>query len=216
MTKIGIGTKFRYTYADGNPLWEVKGARGRGTWDCEIVEGPDFLGATKVYSSEEINGSLQHEQMWRKSTDDSKEFYNRQKLGTVLHYSNGFNQYVRCVVGVNKQLLPVALVGEWRSYDLPKRDVNGEIYLGYHAQQIKEQKTFQPHASNVWEFQHRTDAKDPRLLPAVDLSVPPMTVEQAALAKKHNKLKLIRGIANQDNNPDAIFDQLREALDLPV
>ena len=57
-------TKFRYVYADDQPLWIVVEKRGRGTWLCEIVNereeingewyDSDFAGHQQAFLTEDI------------------------------------------------------------------------------------------------------------------------------------------------------------------
>jgi len=212
--KVTVGTKFRYTHADSNPLWEVKSARGRGTWNCEVVESEDWKGTKKVFGSEEILGSIRMAAFWDKSSNDSDNFYRRQPVGTILHYSNGGGAYVRCRVTEDGQLLPFALVGKWASYDLPRRYPNGRIVNGYHVDKIKEGKTFRPHASNVYEFQHQPGAADPATMQPISLELPEMTSEQKTEAEKHERLERLRAIVNNnDMKPDEIFNMAANFLD---
>ena len=209
MKRIGIGTKFRWTNADSNPLWEVKRARGRGTWDCEVVEGPDWVGTVKTFSSEEIRSSLGMAAAWKQSRDESEQFYQNLTPGSIVHYNNGFNSFVRCRVSDNHELLPFALVGDWREFDLPQRQLDGTVYLGYHAERIVAASPFKPHASNVYEHRHDARSIDPRNLPAINLDVPPMTAEQEEMAKKYKTLDAIRQLVRTNENPDVIFESIR-------
>lgn len=212
--KVTVGTKFRYSHADANPLWEVKSARGRGTWNCEIVECPDYQGTKKVFGTEEIQASLGMAQVWQKSTDDSENFYRKQKPGTILHYNNGFKAYIRCRVTDDGQLMPFALVGNWAQHDLPKRMPNGFIHLGFHVKKIKEQKAMRPHASLVWEYQHRNDEPNPATLQPISLEVPEMTPEETVAADKHIRLNHLRAIVNDNNlKPDDIFQRVKNFFD---
>jgi hypothetical protein len=211
--KITIGTKFRYHYADANPEWEVKASRGRGVWTCVIVDCPDYSGTTKLFSTREISGSIGMTDMWQKLGNESDEFFNRQVPGTILHYSNGFNQFVRCKVTSDKQLLPIALVGDWREYDLPRRQRDGTIYLGYHAQTVKEMKIFRPNASHMYEYnitrsvnqQPMSFARwgDPTKMKPVSLTVPEMTEEQEKTAQLWQLVDAAKNMLNTDESDPA-------------
>jgi len=221
---VKVGTEFRYTYADGNCLWTVIEKRGRGTWLAEInADEPDYAGTQGAFTTEQIEGSIRMSNFWKKTSSESDTFFKGLQPGSVVHYNNGGNQFVRCQVMPDKQLMPIALVGDWREYDLPRRQRNGEIDYGYHAKTIIEHKTFQPHASNVWEFNVNRSARqqpinfskqtDPRGLSAICLSVPPMTVKQGTEAEKWKKLDLIRNIVGGDNEPETIFASLKKILE---
>ena len=221
---IKIGTKFRHHYADGNCLWTVTEKRGRGTWIAEIsADDSDYAGVHGAFTTEQIEGNIRMAKFWAKSSNDSDRFFDTLRPGSIVHYSNGFKQYVRCQVTQDHQLLPIALVGDWREYDLPRRQRDGTINLGYHAAQIKTGKTFRPHASNVWEY-NLTKSKDhqpcnfskwedPSDLRPMELEVPPMTGPQKVAALKYQKLNGIREIVkDNDAEPEIIFERLKVLL----
>lgn len=223
--KIIVGkTKFRANHADSNPEWTVTEKRGRGTWIATISEKDvDWSGTSRAFTTEEIQGHVSMANYWKKSADSSESFFDNLKPGSIAHYNNGFDSYVRCIVTTDHQLLPIALVGKWHSMDLPRRYQNGDIELGYHAKKIKEQEPFRPHASNVWEYNvnQRTGAQpigfskwaDPRKLEPISLELPPMTEEEQVRAAKYKKLDLIRALVRENNEPDEIFNQLRKVLE---
>ena len=195
-TTVSKGTKFRATYADGNPEWVVTGKVGRDAWRCKVTDDMDWAGVVKLFSTDEIRRCVAMFEFFTESNTKSLGFYDTAKLGSVVHYHNGFRQYVRCEVveGVTthskgktiKCLKPVALVGAWKPYDLPCRDRDGSINYGHHAGDIIAGKTFDPHASNIWEspaFQRKPGEPDPSALPALDLSVPDMTPVEAGRAR---------------------------------
>jgi hypothetical protein len=177
--KVEVGTQFRYNYADSNPLWEVKKARGKGTWECEVLPAPmeipdgkggtiklegDWVGQRKVFGTEEIARSIGMSQFWNKLGNESDKFYAGLKEGQIVHYDNGFESYIRCRVvradidrdkirvrkGENV-LVPIALVGNWRKHDLPTRYRNGQVYLGYNAETIDKGEPMHPHATSIYE-----------------------------------------------------------------
>lgn len=213
---VKIGTKFRYNYADSNPEWKVIQARGRGTWICEVVETEmDYAGTQKCFSSEEIQASIGMSNFWKKTSDDSDWFYKSLKVGAIVHYHNGFGQYVRCQVTSDKDLLPLALVGDWREFDLPRRYPNGEVHLGYHVEQINKKKTLHPHASNIWEYSQDLQKKeDPRSLPPIDLSVPPMSEEESRTAKMVKVLESIHSVVEKwhELGPEGSLQRVRELV----
>lgn len=78
-------------------------------------------------------------------------------------------------------LLPFALIGDWRKWDLPGRNAFGEIYYPYWSKEILKAEPCKPHASNIVEYpgySKRPNEIDPRNLPAISLEVPPMTPEE--------------------------------------
>lgn len=212
--KITIGTKFRSSYADANPLWKVTSQRGADTWNCEIVECLDYQGTKKVFGGEEIRASIKIAQFWDKSADDSNKFYSNLSEGAIVHYSNGFGQFVRCKVNADKKLIPLALVGDWREYDLPKRQNNGEIYYPYHAKNIREKTAFQPHASNVYEYSVSLQKQvNPKNLKEIDLNIPEETTQQKEKANLWKKLERIEAIIRaRGENPQLILEKIHAEI----
>lgn len=211
MKTIKVGTRFRYTIADGNPEWEVIEKVGRGVWKAVVVEGPDYVGTQRAFFTKQIQGSLAGAEHWKKSADQSKAFFASLKVGDIVHYKNVFNAYVRCAVTRSGGLLPIALVGEWKSFDLPTRYIDGTVYLGYHAQNIKDKKIITPHCSNVWEFSRK--GMDPRKLDPISLELPPMTPEEEVQAKKWQKINKIRNfLQSPGNDPDMILQTVQGML----
>lgn len=213
--KITIGTKFRSTYADANPEWKVVSQRGGDTWNCVVIDCPDYAGTKKVFGGEEIRASIKMSQFWDKSANDSENFYQNLMPGAIVHYSNGFNSFVRCEVTKDKQLIPVALVGEWREYDLPRRCANGEIYYPYHVQKIREKSVFQPHASNVYEYSASLQKQytNPVNLKPIDLTIPEETLEQKQKANLWKKIEKIQDIIKSgEQNPQLILEKVYAEL----
>jgi hypothetical protein len=230
-TAIRPGTEFRAAYADANALWRVIKSVGRGAWLCEIVNEPieidgkvydgDYTGTQKAFLTREIQGSIGMAKLFKGYEDEGDAFYASLFPGQIVHYDNGFNAYVRCEVTHDHELKPVALVGEWRDFDLPRRMADGSVYLGYYVEHIKEGKTFHPNASNIYEFRMQknsggwTNEKhiDPRNLAPLSLEVPKLNPAEA------RKAKLIKGIyaihemtSSVDDNPNELLKQIAEKV----
>lgn len=170
MTKrsVNVGTTFTYNYADANPTWTVVGARGRGTWDCRIEEDLDYAGATKVFSTEEILSARNLAAAIDSMMSDHDTFWASRSVGEVLHYHNGFGQFVRGeVVEVEgeKLLLPTSLVGNWTPADLAHYHViDGTPVVPYYCRKIMESEPFQPNYSYIYEADNTMSDReaDPR------------------------------------------------------
>jgi hypothetical protein len=214
MIKVNV-TKFRSSYADANPEWLVIEKRGRGTWLAEIVDCPDYSGTQAAFTTEQIEGSRRMSSMFSKLVSDSDKFLDNLATGSFVHYRNSGN-YVRCQVTADKQLLPVAIVGEWAPYDLPRRMADGEIYYGYHVDSIRNKKTFRPNASHLYEYQKMPyDKVNPATLEAIDWTVPEMTVTEMVEAGKHRTLANIAKIANDGKtSAQGRLDMIRNLLDV--
>lgn len=163
-----IGKQFRSGIGDCNALWEVKSSRGRGAYICMVVNEPweyegktfdsDYAGQTRTFGLEEIEGSLRMDAFFAEGRRQHQDFYDSLALGQIVHYHDGFGQYIRCEVVTadmprkhidanvsagEKCLKEMALVGNWRESDL-RSD-------GYHMRGIRQARLFKPNASNIWE-----------------------------------------------------------------
>jgi hypothetical protein len=199
-------------------MWTVIEARGRGTWIAEInADELDYAGSQAAFTTQQIQAAIGWENSCNKSMDESANFYANLKPGSIVHYSNGFDQYVRCQVMPDHTLRPIALVGAWRPYDLPHRSPDGSIYNGYHVDQIISGKTMTPHASNVWEFPKAPcrNGIDPRGLAAIDYSLPPMTDEQKETAELWQTVNRIRQVTHVDGtaNPLEVLTAVKGIVD---
>ena len=218
--RVKKGMQFRSTLADGNPLWEVKRSLGgepiepEEAWLCEVVDEPieidgkvyesDFAGAQQSFLSREILAANAYEDMFKDMRSDHDRFYASLDEGDIVHYNNGFKNFVRCEIVFDadeqkNKLKPIALVGEWRDYDLPKRQANGEVYNGYHVQQIIDGSTFEPNAGCIFEA-GTNHSDDPRSLPPIDLSVPAMTDDEKHEAVRCMLIDEIQGIISEHDS----------------
>lgn len=225
--RVTKGTTFRSSMADGNPLWKVLRRSGPESFLCEVVNEPwehdgrthdsDFAGHQDVFLESRILQILSAEELFdglRQQTDD---FYANLTVGNIYHYENSRGQWVRCeVVKEDTQyvLKPIALVGNWRQYDLPYRRRNGEICYPYHPSMVlakpmsggEVKTTFTPNEGCIYECKRTGD--DPRSLPAIDLSVPPMTAGEKMEADKWKLIDDIQNICSEGHskdNPDEIL-----------
>ena len=197
--RVKKGVRFRNVIGeDCNALWEVRSSRGAKCWVCFVVDEPwecngktydsDFAGQTEVFAEEKILRILLQEQAWTASNKKHDDFFAGLRVGQIVHYDNGFNQYVRCIVVLGKQqvaethplgsrLVPMlkglALVGPgWRDADLPRRWPDGSVSVPFHAQKIKDGEIWRCHASCIVEnpdWQRQTKGK-PGKMPAEEIA----------------------------------------------
>jgi len=222
MIKVNV-TTFHSSFADANPKWIVREKRGRGTWIAEVIECPDYSGRRQAFTTQQIEGSIGMANLFKKMENECDAFYARLVPGSIVHYNNGFNQYVRCKVTSDRQLLPIALVGDWRSHDLPRRMGDGTIYNGYHVDKIKTGSVFHPNASNIYEYNLTQKPSsqpcgfqnhiDPRGLTPLSFDVPEMTPEEAAKAAIVRTVNRIQNICGGDLTPEGKLDMIRNILD---
>jgi hypothetical protein len=217
-TAIKPGTTFSATHADSSSLFTVVKARGADTYDCEIKAHPeygtqiDWLGHKKVFGGEEIRRSIAQTNLFARLHREADDFWASRKVGEIVHYHNGFGQYVRGIIektAKGMQMRPTALVGAWRDHDLPKRGMDGEVRLPYHVKQIRNGEHFTPNDGSMWESKNFSgpmgpNAKlDPTTAPALDISDPAPLKGEAAKAARYEKLRMDMGsiLSNGYNDP---------------
>lgn len=195
-TQIIIGeTQFQYLHADSIATWLVKKARGGDTYECVII-GDEWNGARKVFGGEEIRSAIVQSKAWDALRNEQTDWFASLKIGDIYHYHNGFGQFVRCMVvhdqdeqlGVYmNRFQPIALVGNWQNYDLPKRQSDGRVHLPYHASKVVNATgAWQPSLTCIYEHpdysRAYTSYGDPRTMEPISLNVPEMTSAEIELA----------------------------------
>ena len=209
-------TTFRAAYADSCPLWKVLRKLGTNVYLCEVVNEPveidgkvydgDWAGTQKSFMYGEIVRSVGLSDLYDTFASDHDKFYASLKPGQIVHYNNGFDAFVRCVVvakdGANV-LKPIALVGEWEGYDLPRRMRDGSIYNNFNADRIINGETMTPNSSNIYEGGYKPrNGVDPSTLQPISLAVPPMTPEEAKEAALWSKVDRIHKATEYQHDGD--------------
>lgn len=150
-----VGEQIHIAVADGYAIYEVI-RHGPRTCRLRWVEDPErnpdayvaLIGKEGSLATEQVEAMVGWAKMQRQSTVDSETWIESLEVGSKVHYCNGFEEYVRCEIVVgddgHKRLLPVSLVGDWRSHDLR--------YDSYYVGHIKEGILMRPHASTIWEY----------------------------------------------------------------
>jgi len=149
------GMHFRSVYADSNPLWEVVKSVGKAVWSCVIIEGEDWIGERKPFTTDEILQAMSHDQTIDNLVRRTDEFYESLPVGEILHYENFGDCWVRCkVVKIDngQALQAIALVGNWPQHELANRSLDGTIHKGYYVQKIEGGFWFQPSESCIYEW----------------------------------------------------------------
>lgn len=156
------------------------------------------------------------------------DFWDTVPLGSVLHYHDGFNRFIRGIVVERKGrnasgdrplrgLRSVAMVGAWTAYDLPRRGPDGEIKYPYHAAKILSptpDSIFNPSPSCIYESDECTRSlADPCEMPPIDLSVPDITPEEEVSAAKYRLIQRLSDICKNDiDDYDFILAKMVETL----
>jgi hypothetical protein len=133
-------------------------------WRCVIVNEPveihgktydgDYAGVVQGFTTDQIERTKTLKQAFERGMDDHERFYSTLPVGAIVHYDNGFAQFIRCerVEGPKgKRLRPLALIGNWNDHDLPRRRPDGSVQLGFQAEKIANGDCFEPYYGNIWE-----------------------------------------------------------------
>lgn len=147
------------------------------------------------------------------------DFWASIPYGAVVHYDNGFNQFVRGIVVDNpnepgcKGIRPVALVGDWGDNDLPRRRIDGSIYYPHHAGGVVNARIFTPSDTCVYEapaYRKGPGKIDPTKLQPKDLTVREMSDEETAMARKISLLLSIQDEIRRISDGSDVDDVIRE------
>lgn len=225
---VQVGQIFRSVYADSNALWRVDAPAGRGMWRCSIVNEPithdgvtyesDYAGAVQGFTTEQVERFTGTARAYAKSSDEHEQFYATLPLGSVVHYDNGFTQFVRCVrvqAPAGQRLMPFELVGSWGT--VVRRNNDGSVSNDYHVESILDGRRFEPHYKNIWEAKTKDEKAwsmrsarpngvdqrvnlrrpehqqpfDPTTEPAIDLSPPPVAEDERVMNAYVQRLRAI-------------------------
>lgn len=218
---------FNMPVADGNAYYVVTSVkktvcsvewRGYGNLDRYADH---YFGFGGSFPLKKVQHYVLYEKHAQKVIESGDKYYNSLKDGDIVHYGNGRKEFVRCEVVTKdgeKALKAIALVGEWQQYDLPSRQKDGNVYVPHHAKMVLEGGTMQPHHSNIvesgWGSQIKHDLALIRSLPAIDLTVPPMTPEEKKEAGYYNFGLAASNMLNHggDEKIEDVKQRLEEAL----
>ena len=188
-----VGRYITHPIADGAAVYRITAATGASATIEKVDIGDAWTipawGARARLSRKKVEGFLHQRDAMAEMFAGRGNWWAKQKVGSTLHYDNGFQQYVRGTViekDGKKMLKPTALVGDgWRKSDLWTRYATGEVSYGYHVKKIQEGEAWQPSDSCVFECPDRTprNREDPRTMAPRALSPPPMTAEEEELAE---------------------------------
>lgn len=218
-----VGRFIQHAHADSHAIYTITREVGNKVEIkvCKIGDGwvlPAW-GEKALIARSKAEGFLRQRDMWADMATQEADWWAKQSIGTVVHYSNGFNQYIRGIILVvdgEKKMMPTAMVGDWRPYDLPRRQADGSIYYGYHAEGIVNKTPMRPNASNMYECpDHPRRGDDPSKMEPVSIDVPEMTAAQQKLAALTTKIEMIRNLLSYErsNDPEAHAAEIEAALE---
>lgn len=229
---VKVGDMFRFTIGDCHALWKVLRKNSYNSWECTCQNEPvvinnksymsDYAGSIRFFATSELSSYIESFKQLEQQKEEQRNWYNQLQVGQIVHYCNGFDNFVRCKVvsceetkdGYTRTLMPIGLVGNWKQYDLPRRLPDGEIYYGVYPDKIRRRECMNPHISNMYEHKSfRRGNVNPQTLLAITLDVPEMLEEEKSSAKKFKILNEIRNILDSDQNPDTAIANIRNIVE---
>lgn len=183
----------------------------------------------------DVRAMVDRADAWTDLFAKGDDWWASQPVGTVLHYDNGFEQYVRGeVVQIDgkRMLRPTALVGNviplgatteqrlergWGTTDIVGRTAWGEVKYGYHARKVMDGEAWQPSTSCVVEspeYNAERRKVDPRGLPAIDFDALLPQPDEAKLAAEATcrLVNEVARLANRLNDRDMTDDERIAAI----
>ena len=224
------GALIKFSVADGYAHYVVTKASPLEVSHVPFGDGYEAPVPTiRGLNRDDVERQLAANRMWDRGTQRNDDFYSSLEEGQTVHWLHSFGAWIRCeaVRGKDSQtgedrtvLKPVALVGDWRKHDLPKRNQDGSIRWGHQVKKIREGATMNPHESSIWESPRCAvrdrGAADPTGMEPIDVSGPPAMDEKeqeqarlwqlvarvreavsTTLGEPRLKLQLVRAIMEQ-------------------
>lgn len=221
--KVTVGLKFPYDVADGRCMFTVTEHVGKGVWRCVCDEGQDYAGSVANVDGRMILGILEMNSSFEMTFTRNSEWFESLPDGTVVHLSNGFRQFVRCRVetgeyeeclsgetSTGKHVVAIALVGNWRPFDLPSRRADGTVSLPYHAAHVVNGTHYRPGPQHMWESPYFQESElkdrdgDPRGLDPIPLDVPEMTGEEIETSRRILLIREARDLMTDEATDEAL------------
>lgn len=204
------GRIYREGVADGHAIYMFadNGAKSAlihlpygDAWQSRSVSG---MSRTAILKLMKANDNL--DGFFVRAEQAKQGFWASRKVGEILHYHNSFGQFIRGEVvdnGGKMELKPTALCGNWNKYDLPYRSKDGTINYSYHVKKIQEGESWQPSDSCVYEAPAYSEsyksAGDPRVMPAINLELPPMSDEEIRRSNREILLQKVVEMTSHEN-----------------
>ena len=204
-TGLHIGREVSFPAADGCAVYKIVKINQRTVvleWIQDHENNPDNYHAAGIGGSGRVDRTLVErcigmDDLWEESGDEHEAFYEGLTIGDIVHYHDGFSQFIRCEVVASteeksvcgKVLKPIGLVGEWFKHQPLSRGC-------YHVKQVLEGKAFTPHASNVYESPgYRSANGDPTKLESIPFEFPRHSHAgfSATLFKGDDEIKITGG-----------------------
>jgi hypothetical protein len=160
-----VGETVRWPRADGYAVYMIVRQEPLMLAHVNICDGYSIESALiRGLTLTDVRKMVERERALRHFFEHTNDFYDELEVGQVVHYHNGFKEFVRCEVVEapdddacvhaekgERCLRPVALVGGWGTHDL-RSD-------GYHMKGVREGRLFKPNASCIYENPEATQVR---------------------------------------------------------
>lgn len=192
---ILVGRYIQHSVADSYATYKITAVRGNSA-TIEVVDIGDGYRVAAWGNKARISVNKAREFLNRRDGlaalfSRTDGWWDKRKVGEIVHYSNGSGQYVRGEIiehAGEKKMLPIALVGDWPARDLGVRRPDGSVYYSYNAKQIIDREPTKPNASNMVEY---PDFRMPpgqlkavvAVMPVLVLGPPAMSSDEVELSK---------------------------------
>lgn len=148
-----IGRIVRFQIADGYAEYVVF-----DTKPLQLVHVPESYNISDAHmrglTLKDIRALVNFDKRWASLRDEHEEYFASLPIGTIVHYDEGFGKFVRCVRvegAKGNRLKPIALVGNWSEYDLPRRSADGSVRYSSGGRLMEPGFTFEPNYGSIWE-----------------------------------------------------------------
>lgn len=162
-----VGETLQWQRADGYAVYMITSERPLRLAHVDICDGYSVERALiKGLTLGDVRAMVERERAWKAAARATNDIYDNLLPGETVHYHHGFGQFVRCEVVEAQEdidegylslekgeicLKEVALVGNWREYDLQ--------HDSYHVRGVREGRLFKPNGSNLYENPRATGAR---------------------------------------------------------
>lgn len=228
---VSNGDTYRKGIADTNCLIridKIDGPIAIGT----VVDEPATLNGITLpsdYAGQQVSDLLENverrvagakawDQTVQRLNEANYGFWETLQGGEALHYRNFPAEFYRGVAERQDDgtmaMKITALVGRWSDNERPRRNAYGEVQEGYAARQVREGGTLRPNASFMFESTQYTNDRlvDPTVMEAIDLSLPPLTSEEAEQIDLERFLREVREASEGDDSPAERLARVKELL----
>lgn len=222
-----IGKQFYMLHADSNIRMTVIQKQAPDIYLCASDEDCDYGYIEKLMSASQLKAIIEYDTQMKQLENKEDAWLVALPIGSIVHYHDGFGQYVRCEVitlpknskvfkgwendgwhKAGKALKAIALVGNYRERDLP-RILNHEVNIPYNAKRVLENDIFTCHVSNLYEYSSSKNDADPTNMTPIKIILPTLSAEDLRIGEIKKAAKEVYGLLSEPNE-----DNLQKAIEV--